>query len=271
MNDLLAAWDLFASSWLCTWVLAPSLALVGIGLVARGAVFQGVATAQASTAVIALMLVLGGSFPWLASFPALACAAMLVAVVASLAACMRPASEATNGVVFLGTAAATPLLLVHSPHGLAEVHRLMASSLVGAGWSETIVVAATLLAIIGLLCRHGRTVRLVVMDSRYAIDAGVPVRRWQAAIGLCTGVVLGLGLEIAGLLFVAGCLVLPTLVARQISRTVAGVCWLAPLVAVAAAVGGTFIAHVADLPLGQVVVALLAVAVLAARVVVQRT
>jgi ABC-type Mn2+/Zn2+ transport system permease subunit len=265
VSDLLDAWGLFASSWLCAWLLAPALGLVGIALVARGAVFQGVATAQASTAAIALLLVAAAWLPVDLTPDILAMVAMLVAVATAVVTCLRPLSEAGNALLFLGAGAATPLLLAHSPHGLAEVHRLMASSLVGAGWSEVAATGTVLTLLIAVVWRHGRTLRLVLMDHRFATDLGVRVRHWQHLIGIATGVVMGLGLEIAGLLFVAGCLVLPTLAARHLAGTVAGVVWLAPLIAAVAGVLATALGHLADLPPGQVVVALLALAAVLAR------
>lgn len=38
--DLLAAWPLFAQSWITAWLLATLLAIIGIALVARGAIFR---------------------------------------------------------------------------------------------------------------------------------------------------------------------------------------------------------------------------------------
>jgi len=258
MEELSAAWSLFAAAWISTWLLAPLLALVGVAVVARGAMFQGVATAQAATAAVAGMLVLAQVVPWCGSPWAVAGAALLIAVVASVIATMGHSSEAANGWLFLAAGATTPLLLVHSPHGLAEVQHLVTSSLVGATAGDAWVFAGLFAALVVVLLRVGPRVRLVLIDREAAADLGMHVVRWQIVIGIAVGVVIGLGLRVAGLLFVTGCLLLPALTAAQVCRTTAAVAWCAPLLALSAACFGTLLAHLFDLPLGQVVVALLA-------------
>lgn len=266
MDDFLQAWSLFASSWISAWLLAPLLAIVGVAVVARGAVFQGVATAQASTAAVAAMLVLAQVLPWCGTSWAVAAASLFVAVGASVIATTGRSGEAANGWLFLAAGAATPLLLVHSPHGLAEVQHLVTSRLIGATMSDASIFAILLMSVIVVLTRIGPQVRLVLLDREAAADLGLRIAHWQVGVGIAIGVVIGLGLRVAGLLFVAGCLLLPALAATQMVRTTKGVLWCAPAVAIIAAMSGTILAHVLDFPLGQVVVALLALIVMTARI-----
>lgn len=261
IDDLMAAWPLFAQSWVTAWLVAPLLALIGIALVARGAIFQGVATAQASTAAVATMLVTAQTVGWCGEPWAIAGAAMLVAVIASVLAFSGRSSEATNGWLFLTAGAATPLLLVHSPHGLSEVQHLVTSSLIGATWADAIAFAVLLFVVVGALMRYGPSLRMVLLDPGFAAEVGLHVRRWHVLIGIMAGIAIGSSLRVAGLLFVAGCLVLPALAARRWVSTTSAVAVLAPLLALGCTLLGTVIAHVADLPLGQVVVALLSLMV----------
>jgi ABC-type Mn2+/Zn2+ transport system permease subunit len=173
-------------------------------------------------------------------------------------------SEATNGWLFLAAGAATPLLLVHSPHGLAEVQHLVISSLIGATWSDTAVFAVLLIVVVGALLRYGSSLRLVLLDPGFAAEVGIRVARWHILIGLMTGIAIGSALRVAGLLFVAGCLVLPALTARRMVATTGAVAVVAPALALGCTLLGTVVAHAADLPLGQVVVALLSLTVLLA-------
>ena len=258
MEELHSAWILFAPTWISTWILAPLLALVGVAVVARGAIFQGVATAQASTAAIATMLVLAQSIAWCGTPWAIAGASLLVAIGTSVIALQGRSSEAMNGWLFLSAGAATPLLLSYSPHGLADVQRLVTSSLIGASWSDAMVFSIILIGVLFMLIRYGSRIRLVLLDREAATEMGLSVSRWQFFIGVTVGLVIGLGLRSAGLLFIAGCLLLPVLAAIQCCRTTAAVAWCAPILALLSAILGTFLAHEYDLPLGQVVVALLA-------------
>lgn len=262
--DLVAAWPLFAQSWITAWLVAPLLGLIGIALVARGAIFQGVATAQAATAAVATMLVTAQAVSWCGEPWAVSAAAMLVAVIASVLAFSGRSSEVTNGWLFLAAGAATPLLLVHSPHGLAEVQHLVTSSLIGATWSDTVVFAALLTVVVVALVRYGPVLRMVLLDPGFAAEIGIRVSRWHVLIGLMTGIAIGSALRVAGLLFVAGCLVLPALAARRWVSTTSAVAVLAPVLALGCTLLGTVVAHVGDLPLGQVVVALLSLTVVLA-------
>jgi len=265
IDELLAAWYLFAPAWICAWLLAPLLGLVGAAMVARGAIFQGVATAQVSTAAVALMLVLTSVMPWCGTTWAIGGVAMLVAVAASIMAISGRTSEIMNGWLFLASCAATPLLLAHTPHGLADAQRLITSSLIGATWWNAGLFGSLLVICIMLLWRFGATIRLVLLDREFAADLGMDTVRWQTAIGLSVGIAVGLGLSVAGLLFVAGCLLLPTLAAVHLVRTVGQTIWVAPVIALLAALAGTLLSHLADLPLGQVVVGILAVTVATTR------
>ena len=261
IEEWLSAWSLFAASWVSAWLLAPLLGIVGVAVVARGAIFQGVATAQASTAAVAAMLVLAQSVAWCGTPWAIATASLVVAITASIIATTGRSSEAANGWLFLAAGAAVPLLLVHSPHGLAEIQHLVTSSLIGATWWDATVFGGLLAGVMLALVVAGSRVRLVLLDREVAAELGLHVARWQIVIGLTVGMVIGLGLRVAGLLFVAGSLVLPTLAAARLVRTTAAMAWCAPLLALLTVVVGTALAHSGDLPQGQVVVALQAVLV----------
>jgi ABC-type Mn2+/Zn2+ transport system permease subunit len=256
--ELTAAWSLFAEAWLAAWLLAPLLALVGVAVVARGALFQGVAAAQASTAAVGLMLVASQSLAWCGAPAAVASASMVAAMATAWAATAGRGGEAASAWIFLAAGAATPLLLAHSPHGMAEVQHLVASSLVGATAADAAIFAVLLVAALATLASAGPRLRLVLLDPAFAADLGLRVRAWHLLLGLAVGVAVGLGLRVAGLLYVAGCLLLPALAARRLCRTTAAVAWCAPGIAVLAAVAGTVLAHLADLPPAQVTVAILA-------------
>jgi ABC-type Mn2+/Zn2+ transport system permease subunit len=67
-------------------------------------------------------------------------------------------------------------------------------------------------------------------------------------------------MRVSGMLYAFGCLVLPVLVARRLVRESRPLAWAAPAIALAAAVPGFAIAHVADVPPAQMTVTLLCAA-----------
>ena len=68
---------------------------------------------------------------------------------------------------------------------------------------------------------------------------------------------MGLSIRVSGTLYTFGCLVLPALVAKHLVREVRALIWVAPALAVAAAVVGFVFANYWDTPPAHMTVALL--------------
>jgi ABC-type Mn2+/Zn2+ transport system permease subunit len=254
---LLSSWALFHHAFLATWISAALLALVGVAVIARGTLFLGVAAAQAATAAVAGALFLAG-LGWLSGTGWAMAAAIIAAMATALLPLLKDGGEAANGWLFLAAGAATPLLLARSPHGLEEVRRLVASSVIGADAGEVVALSLLFIATVLVVLTAGRRLRVVLADPVFAADLGVAVGRWQVGIALGTGLVIGLALRCAGLLHTAGCLILPGLAAAQLCRTTASMTLVAPLLSSGVAVIGTVAADTCDLPPAQVTVAALA-------------
>jgi zinc/manganese transport system permease protein len=265
--DFLASWALFHHTYLVGWLIALVLPLVGVLVVARNQIFIGAAVSQASTFGIAVGMFLGdvtagGRLAWLAGDGFLAVMAVAFSVLAALATAGgqagRNGHEAITGWVFLLSASLAILVVSHSPHGLEEIHRLVASSIIGATavdlWTFAALAAVTAAAV---AARHRRLL-LFAMDPAMAAAVGVPVRAWALGTSLWLGLVVGLAIRVSGILYAFGCLVLPPLVARSLCREVRPMFVVAPLVSVGTGVVGFVLAHHYDFPPGQMTVALLA-------------
>jgi ABC-type Mn2+/Zn2+ transport system permease subunit len=74
------------------------------------------------------------------------------------------------------------------------------------------------------------------------------------------GICVGFAMRVSGMLYAFGCLVLPALVARRLSRESRPLFWMAPVLALAAALPGFVIAHAVDVPPAQMTVTLLCAA-----------
>jgi ABC-type Mn2+/Zn2+ transport system permease subunit len=267
LGDFVASWPLFHNTYVAGWLIALLLPLVGVVVVARNQIFIGAAVSQASTLGIALGMALGdwlgaGELAWLRSDAFLS----VTAVICSLAAAVVTAGagedaaashEALTGWVFLLSASVAILVVAHSPHGLEEIHRLVASSIIGATradlWTFGILAALTIAAVVGL---H-RPLLLFAMDPAMAAAVGMPVRAWAVATSLWLGLVAGLSIRASGILYSFGCLVLPALLARSVCREVRPMFVVAPAAAVATAAAGFVLANHYDFPPGQMTVALL--------------
>ena len=142
IEEFLSSWPLFQNTYLVGWSIALLLSLVGVLAVARDQIFIGAAISQASTLGIALAMWIGAwaapaALPWFRSDGFLSSMAVAFSVIAALITARggeesRESHEAITGWVFLVSASFSILIVSHSPHGLEEIHRLLASSIIGA-------------------------------------------------------------------------------------------------------------------------------------------
>jgi ABC-type Mn2+/Zn2+ transport system permease subunit len=265
IRGFLDSWPLFHNAYLAGWLLAAALAVVGVLVVARDQIFIGAAVSQASTLGLAVAMRLGDVFaaaPWLRSDAFLSGLAVAFSAGAALLTARgggvgRPSHEALTGGVFLFSASVAILVVAHSPHGLEEVHRLVSSSIIGASATDVWVLAVVALATGATFAVAHRRLLLLTLDPAMAAAVGVRVGAWSLLIALWLGLLIGLAIRCAGVLYGFGCLVLPPLVARNVCREVRPMLVVAPLVAVAAALVGFVVADARDLPPAQMTVAIL--------------
>jgi ABC-type Mn2+/Zn2+ transport system permease subunit len=263
----LASWELFYHAYMTAWLIGILLSVVGVLVVARDQIFLGAAVSQAATLGIAVTLVLGEllsgeHFVWLRSDSALSGMAVSFSVLAALLTTRRgqsgdPSHEALTGWVFLGSASLAILIVAHSPHGLAEVQRLLSSSLIGATATDVWVFG---LCVLGTLVAFGighRRVLLLALDPAMAVAAGMRVTLWTCALTIWLGLVVGLSLRVSGMLYTFGCLVLPALIAKTLCREVRPLFFVAPLVALSTGALGCVLGDATDSPPAQMTVALL--------------
>jgi ABC-type Mn2+/Zn2+ transport system permease subunit len=273
IDSFVASWALFHHAYLAGWLIAALLALLGVVVVIRDQIFLGAAVSQSSVLGIAVAVCAGG-LPQLADCAwchddwthtlaggVFAIAGSLLTATGTL---RHETHESLTGWVFLTSSCFAVLLLAHSPHGMDEINRLLASTIIGAG-SADVALFATLLAVaVAATARLHVPLRLVLMDREMASAVGLNVGAWDRALAVALGVAIGLAIHVSGVVFSFGCLVLPALVAKNLCREVGQMLWVSPLVGLAAAMAGFVAANHWDLPPGQAAVAILCVALLGA-------
>jgi ABC-type Mn2+/Zn2+ transport system permease subunit len=274
LGEFLDSWSLFREAYVVGWIAAALLSIAGVIVVARNQVFLGAALPQASTLGVALAM-------WLTEALGLEHARVLegdafrssMAVVFSVAAAlaveasaerMRESRDAILGWAFLLSASVSVLIVSHSPHGLEEIHRLVASSIIGARAADVAVFSIVLVAVVGFVASSRRKLLLFVLDRPMAEAVGMRTGRWSALLAIGLGLVAGLSLRATGLLYTFGCLVLPAVTARSLCREIGPMFAVAPTVAVSSAVAGFVLANHYDYPPAQMTVAVQALLVLPA-------
>ncbi len=270
ITEFIDSWGLFGQIYLSGWLIALLLSMIGVLVVAKDQIFLSAAISQASTLGIALGMWAGvllgtGTDSWLRSDAFLSAMAVLFAVIAALITSRErsldtDSPEAITGWIFLVSASGSILLLAHSPHGLEEIYRLLSSSLIGATredvWLFSLLSGTTAL-MLGLFHRR---LLLLAIDPAMAKAMGTRTSTWGIMGGVWLGLAAGLSMRASGLLYTFGCLVLPALVAKNITREIRTMFLVAPLVAVSVGVGGFVLANHYDFPPAQMTVILLCLA-----------
>ena len=267
IREFLDSWALFHNVYLVGWSIGLLLSLVGVLVVARNQIFLSAAVAQASTLGVAVGMWVAGRglaphLAWLESDVFLSALAVLFAIIATMISAHRHSlrghsAEAVTGWVFLVSASTAILLMAHSPHGLEEIHRLLLSSIIGAGRHD-VWVFGVLLGLSGaLIVVLHRRILLFSLDPAMATAAGMNVRAWGIATSGWLGLSAGLSMRASGMLYTFGCLVLPALIAASLCREVRTMFLVAPLVAVLSAGAGFVLANHYDYPPAQVIVVLM--------------
>jgi ABC-type Mn2+/Zn2+ transport system permease subunit len=266
IGDFLASWPLFQDAWLAAWVVAAMLGALGVLVVARDQIFIGAAVSQASMLGIALGLrlgdVLGEHTPWLHGDGFLSATAVAASVLAALATIRAGRArggshEARTGWVYLAAGSLGILAVAHSPHGVEEMHRLVASSMIGAGRADVFVFVVLGLGTAVVLVWALDALLLVSLDPAMAAAVGLRVGLWEGLASCWLGLVMGLAIPAVGVLYAFGCLVLPALAARGVCREMRPMFVVAPALGLAAAIGSCVLAHHWDYPPAQLTVAVL--------------
>lgn len=268
IDAFVASWPLFHNTYLAGWLIGIVLSLLGVLIVARDHIFLGAAVSQASLLGIAIAILLGGWMTldeqhWLRSDIFHATVGGAFSVLAALLAARgsptagRESHEAVTGWIFLLSVSSSILLMSHSPHGLEEVHRLLSSTLIGATPTDVgIFTGMTAVTLIALWCYH-RPALLIVMDREMAQAVGLRVGWWDTVFAVWLGTVVGFSIHVAGVIYAFASLVLPALIAKNLSREVRSMFFLSPLVALSSGVFSFIWANYYDYPPGQLATAVL--------------
>lgn len=264
IDDMALAWELFGDSWVSGWLIAILLAVTGVYVVARDQIFLGVSLSQASTLGIAVSLAIGACSGHSDSEVSELIPAALAVTFSVLAALItarggtegKESREAITGWVFLFSASVSILVAALSPLELEEIHQLILSNIIAATMADVVVFTALVLGTAVFVIAFHRRILLLTIDPVMASAVGMNVRLWTIGIYVWLGLAVGLSLRVSGLLYTFGCLVLPALTAKNLTREVRPMFIVAPAIAAVTTAVGFALAHHFDVPHAQVAVAL---------------
>lgn len=265
MEAFLQTWDLFWQTYTAGWLAAVLLSICGIVVVLRDQIFLGASVAQASTVGVALALwVAAGlhlgreepAFFWILEMGAALFAAGSAALAPLLSGRygMRLTLESVNGWVFLISGALAILIVSKAPFGLTEVEQILSAGLIGSEVREMSLFAVLLSATLIFTFLFRSRIFLSVLDPDFARSLGIRAFRAELLSFLWVGLVVGLSLRIAGLVYTFGFLVLPAMAARELCRSPMKLLFLTPAFALLCSVPGFILASALDVPMTHMAV-----------------
>ena len=256
----MSEWDLFGFAWVAMALAALVAAAPGAVVVARGQIMLAVAASQSAAcgAACAMFLIgLTGSDHVHGDLRI-----HMGALVGGLAGTGLAWSVNQERVawIFAAASAGTVLFVADSPYGMHDILALQHSNALLAGFGECIIFVLLLLITAVLLSVFHRPIRLIAIDPAHAKRCGLRVRRWELCIGCWLGIIISIAVSTFGLLATFGWLLLPTIMAMSLVRNMWALFLVAPLCSLVVTVAAIIAGHQMDIPPGQTVVALLAIA-----------
>lgn len=253
MKDAL---DILLWPFAASLVLAGIHAYLGLHVVERGVIFVDLSLAQVAALGTTIAFLAGyGLHGAAAYFFSLGFTLLGAALFAfSRNSRSRVPQEAFIGIVYAVSAAAAILIMDRLPEGAEHIKHILVGNLLAVTPAE-VVKMALLYAVIGLLHWTWRRPLLAIsMDPEEARRRGYRIRLWDFLFYGSFGVVVTSSVSIAGVLLVFAYLIVPSVAALLVARTVASRLAVGWLLGAAASLLGMYFSYRFDAPTGATIV-----------------
>jgi ABC-type Mn2+/Zn2+ transport system permease subunit len=248
--------------------------LVGGYLLVRRMVFMGVALPQVSSCGIAFAFALQGwgLLPHAHDTAEEHAVALLGSVAFTLIAILvltvlqrrgRGTVEGRLGAFYVLAGAWSILLLVKNPFGEHGMLDLLKGEIIAVSNSELLLTACVVACVVVPLCVFNKEFLLVSFDPEMAITLKKRVRAWDGLLFSLVGLTVSVSVLSVGPLVTFGFLLIPPLIAHQLTRTMKQFLAVASGIGGVSAIIGFALAYKWDLPVGATDVALLGVLLIA--------
>lgn len=250
-------WQEFLPAWCAALVAAVCLPVIGVHVAFRGQSMTALAIPQVSFAGMALVLVipaLGLDEHGEPSAPVLLVAAILGALLGSLAAARGRGERASIrvGGVFVLAVALTEVARALSPVGETRLEPLLHGEILGLNATKALLASLLMIPACLTLLAH-RSLTFAAAFPEAAAAAGISPTRESRRMALLLGAAVTLGTVTLGPLLTTALLLLPAALAGLGARTASGMLQSAVGLGLCAALTGSILAVLADLPMGAAI------------------
>lgn len=252
------AWQILLPAFVMSALMIITHTYLGLHVLARGIIFVDLALAQMAALGASVAFLLGKEAHGIEA-QAFAFGATLVAALAFTGLHKIPdktAREVTIGCVYVVTTALSLVILSRTTQGMEELKSLFNGNILWVRWEDIAFVA---FAYGMLVLLHGLQRKRFYALSFETKNNNRPSLVWEFLFFASFAVVITLAVNIAGILLVFACLIIPGFSASLLvgsfgKRLLLG--WVLGLVGSAI---GLWLSFIADLPVGATVVSLLGV------------
>lgn len=258
-KEFIESCKMFPDIYVSGFLIAAILSIAGVLIVARNQIFIGAAITQASTFGISIALSIVGleamsdatgqarqdlilKYSILAAtictIWAFVDRSFFLGILQKLKIPVSPSRESVSknkeditGWLFVLASAGAIVLVSNTPLGMEEVKKLTFSSIVGADQEDVTILKWLLIIEIVLLVPFLNMIVLVFTDRNYALSIRIPASLIEFIFAILMGFILGTTLKVSGTLYSFGCLIIPVLIAGNLTRGTRILFLLSPIIA----------------------------------------
>ena len=234
-------------------IVSVAAGMVGVFVVLRGLAFLGDAVAHTQLAGAAVALVLGGGAV-LITLGAGVAAVLTALGVALLAIRARLREDTAIGIMFAGFFALGVMLISRERTFAVDLGALLVGHILGASWTDLIVMAALTVVVIVLVLAFLPELRFSAYDPEVAAVSGVPVTMMQTGLLILIALATVVAFRLVGVILAVAMLVTPAAAAVLLTRRLSLMMLLATLVGVLSTVVGLYASFYFDLAAGPSIV-----------------
>ncbi len=252
---------------ICALIMAGIHAYLGFHIVSRGVIFVDLSLAQAAAlgAVLATLLGFSKGGPQYYALSLLSTFAGAAIVSIAKSKDDRIPQEAFIGVLYVGCAAVTILLLAHMPGGMEELQHMLSGSLLTVTKTEIIKLSVVFIGV-GILHFIFRKQFFAITSNRQeAMQKGYSIAGWDFLFYSSFGLVVTSAVPLAGVLLVFSLLVIPPVTALMLTAMSSKRLALGWAAAFLGSLGGIAASVGMNLPAGPSIITALTLVLLLAR------
>ncbi len=236
---------------LSSLIIGGICACLGVQVVLRRIVFVGAALAQVSSAGVGLAIYLGMN-------PSMTSLILTLAGVGIFSIKSKGRSATRESFIGAGYAAASALAVLFvakSAQGEAHLLDVFSGNILTVTPEQLWWAAGVSAIAVILLVLFYKQLLFSAFDAETARASGINVAGWDLLFFLILGVIISIGIRLAGTLLTFAYLVVPAVTALRLSQHLGRIYAIAVAAATISTIGGLYASFTLDLPSGPTIVA----------------